>query len=567
MATADTATAPGAEPATATGPLLILQRINALSQRQKMSAAAAIAFALSLIIGSMMWARTPDYAVLFANLEERDGGAIVTALQQQNIPYRLSANGSAIMIPAAQVHDVRLRLAAQGLPKGGLVGFEVMENQRLGVSQFLEQVNYQRALEGELSRTIQSIASVSAARVHLAIPKQSGFLRDAQRPTASVMVNLFPGRTMDPMQVAGIVHLVASSVPQMSNEAVSVVDQNGNLLTHRSDPMITAGLDASQLEYVNHVEAAYIRRIETLLTPLVGPGNFRAQVTADVDFTRVEETAETFRPNPAPDQAIRSQQTTEQINRDFGPQGVPGALTNQPPVPATAPITDPNIDGTQGEFGVPRNTNRSATINYELDRSIQHIRQAPGQIRRLSVAVVVNHRTETLPNGQTRTVPPTEEETARIRDLVREAMGFEATRGDSLNVSAAPFTFIETDDAFPPLPLWQDPQMIQLARELFRYLVVLLVIAAAYFGVIRPLMASFNREAERERELEEERRRALEAEQEEEREDDEDAIVDLANRPPTFEERLERARQLARDDPKMVANLIKEWMLGEEGKK
>lgn len=561
MATADTATATGATPG-----MQALRGLNALSQRQKMSAAAAVAFALSLVVGAWLWARTPDYAVLFANLDERDGGAIVTALQQQNIPYRFSPGGTAVMIPSGQVHDVRLRLAAQGLPKGGLVGFEVMENQRLGVSQFLEQVNYQRALEGELSRTVQSIASVSAARVHLAIPKQSGFLRDAQRPSASVMVNLYPGRSMEPMQVAGIVHLIASSVPQMSNEAVSVVDQNGKLLTHRSDPMMIAGLDATQLEYVRQVENAYVRRIETLLSPLVGPGNFRAQVTADVDFNRIEETAETFRPNPTPDQAIRSQQSTEQVTRDPGAVGVPGALTNQPPAPATAPITDPAAGGTPGENGVPLNSNRSATINYELDRSIQHISQSPGQIRRLSVAVVVNHRTETLPNGQTRTVPPTEEETNRIRDLVREAMGFEVARGDSLNVSTAPFTQIDEEVLEVP-PLWKDPEMIALAKELFRYLVVLLVVGAAYFGVIKPLMKSFEREAEREREREEESRKALE---EAAATGDRDAIVKLGTAgkaASNYQERLARARQLAKDDPKVVANLIKEWMAGEEGKK
>jgi flagellar M-ring protein FliF len=561
MATADTATATGAAPG-----MQALRGLNALTQRQKMSAAAAIAFALSLVVGAWLWARTPDYAVLFANLDERDGGAIVTALQQQNIPYRFSPGGTAVMIPSGQVHDVRLRLAAQGLPKGGLVGFEVMENQRLGVSQFLEQVNYQRALEGELSRTVQSIASVSAARVHLAIPKQSGFLRDAQRPSASVMVNLYPGRSMEPMQVAGIVHLIASSVPQMSNEAVSVVDQNGKLLTHRSDPMMVAGLDATQLEYVRQVENAYVRRIETLLGPMVGPGNFRAQVTADVDFNRIEETAETFRPNPTPDQSIRSQQSTEQVTRDPGAVGVPGALTNQPPAPATAPITDPAALGTPGENGVPLNSNRSATINYELDRNIQHISQSPGQIRRLSVAVVVNHRTETLPNGQTRTVPPTEEETNRIRDLVREAMGFEVARGDSLNVSTAPFTQIDEEVLEAP-PLWKDPEMIALAKELFRYLVVLLVIGAAYFGVIKPLMKSFEREAEREREREEENRRALE---EAAAAGDRDAIVKLGTAgkaASNYQERLARARQLAKDDPKVVANLIKEWMAGEEGKK
>ena len=548
MATADTATAQESSQLQQA-----MLRLNDLSQRQKMAAAAAIALALSLIVGIWLWSRSPDYAVLFANLEERDGGAIVVALQQQNVPYRFTAGGTAIMIPSNMVHDVRLRMAAQGLPKGGLVGFEVMENQRLGVSQFLEQVNFQRALEGELSRTIQSIASVSSARVHLAIPKQSGFLRDEQKPSASVMVNLYSGRTMEAAQVAGIVHLVASSVPQMSNERVSVVDQNGNLLTMGSDPMRSTGLNASQLNYVQEVEAAYIRRIESILAPLVGAGNFRAQVSADVDFNHVEETAETFKPNPSPDQAIRSQQTTEHLTRDPGAQGVPGALANQPPVPATAPIVGQTPGEGAANGGVPLNSNRSATLNYELDRNIQHIRQAPGQVRRLSVAVVVNHRTETLPNGQTRTIALTEEETNRITDLVRGAMGYDQARGDTLNISSARFAAIEEIEP-AALPLWQDPQMIDLGKELLKYLVLFGVLAFVYYGLIRPLIRTVATTPPRPV--------AAGAAA------DEDAIVSLGGaKHASFDEKLARARELARAEPKVVANLIKEWMGGNEESK
>ncbi|MGL1833363.1 flagellar basal-body MS-ring/collar protein FliF [Rhodocyclaceae bacterium SMB388] len=558
MATADTAAA--AQAGTATPQ--ILQRLNELDQRQKLSAAAAIALALSLVIGAWLWSRTPDYAVLFANLDERDGGAIINALQQQNIPYRVSPGGTAIMIPSGQVHEVRLRMAAQGLPKGGLVGFEVMENQRLGVSQFLEQVNFQRALEGELSRTVQSISSVASARVHLALPRQSGFLRDVQHPSASVMVNLYPGRAMEPAQVAGVVHLISSSVPQMSADRVSVVDQNGKLLTQGHDPMRSAGLDATQLGFVREVEETYVRRIDTLLAPLVGAGNFRAQVTADLDFNQVEETAETFKPNPSPDQAIRSQQTQEQLSRDPGPIGVPGALTNQPPVPATAPITEPAVPGTPGENGLPLNSNRSATLNYELDRTIQHVRQAPGQIRRLSVGVVVNHRTETLPNGQTRTVAPSEADIARITNLVREAMGFNPARGDTLNVSSAPFAPGE-EDAFPEPPMWKDPAIIDLAKEVFKYLLVAAVLALVFFGVIRPLIRSvsgaIDQQAEREA-------AAVEAAGAGE---GEDFTVSLGGRAQAgFNERLAWARNLAKNDPRVVASLIKEWMGGnEEGRK
>lgn len=552
MATADPVVAQRPAPPT----LLVFQRINELSQRQKLSAAVAIAIAIAMLVGVWLWSRTPDYAVLFSNLEERDGGAIVAALQQQNVPYRFAPGGGAILIPSAMVHEVRLRLAAQGLPKGGLVGFELMENQKLGVSQFHEQVNFQRALEGELARTIQSIGSVASARVHLAMPKQSGFLRDEQKPTASVLVNLRPGRTLDAAQVAGVVHLVSSSVPRLANDNVSVIDENGTLLTTRSDPLRMAGLDATQLNYVREVEASYIRRIETILAPIVGADNFKAQVTADVDFNQVEQTAESYKPNPSSEQAIRSQQTSEQTTREPGAQGVPGALTNQPPVPATAPVTSPEVAGASGPNGVPLNSNRAATINYELDRTIQHTRQALGQVRRLSVAVVVNDRAETLPDGGTRSVPLAEDEISRITSLVREAMGYSPQRGDSLNVSSAPFAAPNAASE-QSLPVWKDPEMLELGKELLKYLVILIAFAFVYFGVVRPLVRSVAPPP---------------PEKDEDTFDDdgEDGVlVELAGPVGlTFEEKLARAKEVAKSDPKLIANLIKDWMgANDEGKK
>lgn len=537
----------------------ILQNINALSQQQKLAAATAIAIAIALVIGVLLWNRAPDYAVLFSNLDERDGGQIINALQQQNVPYRMSPAGNAILVPQAQVHDVRLRLAAEGLPKGGLVGFELMDTQKLGVSQFNEQVNYQRALEGELSRTVQSIASVMSARVHLAMPKQTAFLRDDQKPTASVMVQLRPGRVLDATQVAGIVHLVSSSVPRMPESGVSIVNQNGELLT-QSDPLRRAGLDPTQLEYVREVEASFIRRIETILEPVVGKGNFRAQVTADVDFNHVEQTAETYKPNPSPEQAIRSQQTTEQMTRDPGPQGVPGALTNQPPAPATAPITIPPVPPGQGTNDQAfANSNRSALLNYELDRTIQHTKQALGQIKRLSVAVVVNHRSTTPPEGDTQVAAPTDEEINRITNLVREAMGYNPARGDTLNVASSPFAITTTTE--PELPVWKDPEMLELGKEALKYLAILTAFLFIYFGIIRPLVRTVAPKA-----AEEEK----DAEEEDEKEDEEGVEVTISgvSEIESYEARLERAREMARNDPKMVADLIKEWMgINEEARK
>ena len=479
------ASADGAAPGVQTRLQQTLNNLRNLSQQQKLAAAAAIAIVIALVAGVMMWNRPPDYAVLFSNLDERDGGQIIAALQQQNVPYRMSPTGNAIMVPPAQVHETRLRLAAAGLPKGGLAGFELMDGQKLGISQFNEQINYQRALEGELSRTVQAIAAVASARVHLAMPKQTAFLRDEQRPTASVMVNLRAGRILAENQVAGIVHLVSSSVPRMNAEGVKIIDQNGKLLTEQADPLMRAGLNANQLEYVRLLESGFIERIDSILTPLVGKGNFGAQVAADVDFNQVENTAETYKPNPSLDQAIRSQQTTEAINPLPGAQGVPGALTNQPPAPATAPITAPAIGAGQGAQGAVSSSNRSAVLNYELDRNIQHVKQAVGQVKRLSVAVVVNNRSIPGPDGKPIDVALTDDEINRITNLVREAVGYNADRGDTINVASGAFA---TDPTSLALPLWKDPEMIELGTQGMNWLLVLIAILFAYFGVIRPLL-------------------------------------------------------------------------------
>lgn len=547
----------------------VLENIRNLSQRQKIAAGAALAFAIALVVGVILWSRQPDYAVLFSNLEEKDGGAVVASLQQQNVPYKFSENGNAILVPSSQVHDLRLRMAAQGIPKGGLVGFELMENQKLGLSQFHEQVNFQRALEGELSRTISAIASVAAARVHLAIPKQTAFLRDEQKPTASVMVNLHTGRALDPTQIAGIVHLIASSVPQLTNDNVSVIDQNGNLLTKKPDPLRANGaLDASQILYTRELEEGFIERVNAILTPLFGKGNFRAQVSADVDFNITEQTAETYRPNPSPEQSIRSQQSSESQTRELAPQGVPGALTNQPPVPATAPVTTPPVAGTAGAGQPPITTNKSATINYELDKTVQHTRKALGQIRRLSVAVAVNQREEKDKSGALKPVPLSDEERQRIEKLVGDAVGYNKERGDTLSVASSPFVASQE----PETPLWKDPDNQALLKELIKYLVIAGVIAFVAFGVIRPLLRQVLPQPEPK---EDEAAIAAaaaqaaaegeeaEAGEEGEGEEGEGAEVELSPEAAArlaYEEKLAKVLALARNNPKVISNLIKEWM-------
>jgi flagellar M-ring protein FliF len=328
--------APGGNPAER-----LRDAFNRLGSQQKLVFIVAIAALIAIVVGTILWSRQPDWKTLFSNLNEKDGGAIVTALEQQNIPHRYSENG-ALQVPADRVHDIRLKLASQGLPRGGMVGFELMENQKFGISQFAEQVNYQRGLEGELARTIQSIGAVQSARVHLAIPKPSVFVREEQKPTASVMLNVYAGRSLDSGQIAGITHLVSSSVPQLPATNVTVIDQSGTLLSQLKSKLTEAGLDAAQVKYVHDIEGSIIRRIEDILKPMLGSENYKVQVAADIDFSQSEQTAESYRPNNTPETtAIRSRQTNESASVNQAAGGVPGALTNQPPVPATAPLTQP----------------------------------------------------------------------------------------------------------------------------------------------------------------------------------------------------------------------------------
>jgi len=541
---------------------LSLQGFNQLPARQKLAALALLAFVFALLAAAWMWARTPNYVVLFSNVSDKDGGAIVAALQQQNIPYKFSEGGAAILVPSHQVHDVRLRLASQGLPKGGGVGFELMDGQKLGVSQFLEQLNYQRALEGELTRSIQSLAAVRGARVHLAIPKSSGFLRDEQKPSASVLVNLHPGRRLEPAQVAGVVHLVASSVPQLTTEAVSVIDQDGNLLSVSGDPMRTAGLDASQLKYVQELEQSYVKRIESILLPITGPGNIRAQVTADVDFSHTEQTAESYRPNQgSAEPSVRSQQTSEAVTREPGAAGVPGALTNQPPAPATAPITTPPAPGTPATAAsspgstAPKaaapadnaqvNSRREATINYELDKTIRHTRQAVGSVKRLSVAVVVNHRRETAADGNVTATPFSEAEMKQIQDLVKEAMGYNKERGDTLNVANSPFNQAAREAA-PETPLWKDPQILELAKDAGKLVLFGALAAWAYLAFVRPMLRALAERASAQPVLPE---------------PEEPIALGVASA-GSYDHKLSAARELAKQDPKLIANVIKGWVGG-----
>ncbi len=569
MATADTtAIDPAAPPANNGLPNLFGLAQTPVMRNLILGVAAAVV--LSIMIGIWLWSQQPDYKVLFSNFNDRDGGAIVASLQQQNIPYKYSETGTAILVPSNQVHDARLRLAAQGLPKGGNVGFELMENQKLGTSQFLEQVNFQRALEGELARSIQTVSAVQSARVHLAIPKSQVFIRDQQKPSASVILNLYPGRSLDQQQVSAMLHLIASSIPDLSAKNVTIVDQNGNLLSDTNKQAANHGLDPNQLKYVQEYQQDLVKRIESLLTPIVGANNVRAEATADIDFSKSEQAAETYRPNTPPEgAAIRSQQSSETYNKNTNPSGIPGALTNQPPVPATAPIVASNATSASNAAATGL-TQKDSTTNYEVDKTIRYTQQAMGGVKRLTVALLVNFKNEYDKNGKATPRPLSDIEKAQITELVKDAIGFNKERGDSINLVNSPFAPPEKE-AIVDLPLWKQPDMIQMAKEYGRYLLVLLVLAYLFFGYLKPILykimgkdketlAAAAAEAEK---------AALEAQAAAE-EEEEDAVVSLseeashaAHPSSSYETNLTMAREFAKNDPRIVANVIKAWMSNE----
>jgi len=548
-------------------------RFEQLNSQQKMGLGVGVAALIALIAGAWMWGQTPDYRVLYSNLSDRDGGAIIESLQQLNIPYKFTEGGGSLMIPANQVHEARLKLATQGLPKGGTVGFELMENQKFGITQFAEQVNYQRALEGELARSVQSIGSVASARVHLAIPKPSVFVKEQQKPSASVVLTLHGGRLLDASQVTAIVHLISSSVPEMAAKNVTVVDQDGTLLSATQDEN-GLGLDTKQVKYVQQIEQNYIKRIEAILTPLLGADNVRAQVTANIDFARTEQTAEIYKPNQNPtESSVRSQQNLETLNGSgLNASGVPGALSNQPPAPATAPIVAAPGEVDAANSAKLDNLHKESTVNYEVDRTISHTVLPVGMIKRLSVAVVVNNRKVTDPKGKISFVPLSDAEKIQIDNLVKDAVGFDQNRGDSLNVQNAAFN--DEKEATEELPLWKQPEMIELAKQLAKYLIIAAIMLIVVFGVIKPAFRPLQPPKPEDEEA------AGEAGEHEGLAgvDGEAAATDAEGKitgvdgttgqytPPVapYEQNLNIARQIAQQDPKIVASVIRDWVNGNE---
>lgn len=516
---------------------------------------------IALGVAVVLWSQEPNYSLLYSGVTSEDAAQIVDALQAAGIPYRLEQGASVVVVPAAKVHEARLKLAALGLPKNHLTGLEFLDKEQpLGTSRMIEQARYKRALAVELARTIMSLDSVRNARVHLAMPKRSVFLRDRSAPSASVLLDLYPGRLLDEAQIAGITNLVASSIPELEAEQVTVVDQKGRLLSQNSTGHLTPRVE--QLKYTQRLEALYVDRIRDILSPLVGTDGVRAQVAASVDYTSVDQTSERYDPKGA---VVRSEQLDERQTAGGAALGVPGALTNQPPPAGTVNPKDPAQEGTD-----PKTVTRKSTRNYEVDRTLSHTRVAPGAVKRLSVAVVVDYRKEVNAEGEVERVPLDAAAMERVTRLVKEAVGFDDQRGDSVNIINASFMAGPELESPEVLPLWREPWFLDLMKQAAGALVVLVLV----LGVLRPTLKNLAREGGEmaEGEASDEAVPALSGDgggegggvalQQDQLSLSGDA--QKAKIPDAAGQRIEQVRMMAREDPRRVAQVVKTWVAIEE---
>lgn len=526
-----------------------------------------VAAAVALGIAVALWSRSPSYAPLYTGLDERDASQVVQALQAGGDRFQLGPGGTAVLVAEGDVARLRLKLAAQGLPQGASGGSaEEAQSSPFGMSDFAEKARYQKRLEGELVNSITSLQPVKAARVHLALPKPSAFVRDRRPASASVVVTLFPGRNLDPSQVSAVVHLVASSVPDLDPSQVSVIDHKGNLLTAggASDP---AALADGRFRLAQSLEQAYATRIEELLTPLVGPGRVRAQVAANMDFSETERTDERFDPQAT---VLRSEQMSNQERRDgsAAAQGIPGALSNQPPPAAPQPTAADPSAGAAGAGaataataarGTPLESQSSATRNFEVDRSISHTREPVGSIRRLSVAVVVDNKVSVDEDGEPLTTPLSQTELAQMVELVRGAVGFDESRGDSVSVINAPFHAEPDMEEPPPTPLWQQPALREIGKQILGAIVVLVLALSVVRPMLRGLTAAPTSAPTQVQVLA--GGSSVDVAQPAEAQRSLGPSAGMAALPPVaFEQKVTLAKRMVNQDPRQVAQVVKGWV-------
>ncbi|CAN4279080.1 flagellar basal-body MS-ring/collar protein FliF [Pseudoxanthomonas sp. LjRoot125] len=517
-----------------------------------------IAGAVALGLFVFFWSQKPAYTPLYTGLDPKATAEATDMLRAAQIPFQLDQSTGAISVPEENLHDARLKLAGAGLAESGRLGFEMMERDPgFGVSQFVENARYQHALETELVRTITTLRPVRDARVHLAIPKPSAFTRQREVASASVVLDLRSGAMLERNQVDAIVHLVSSSIPDLAPERVTVVDQSGRMLTI-SDPNSEAALNAAQFERVRKLETSFNERIRELLEPLTGPGRINAEVAVDMDFSVTEEARETFANDPV---KIRSEQVSQNTVAAAGPEGVPGATSNTPPGPNAAAATNP---------AAPTETSSSATRNFEMDRTLQHTRQPAGRVRRVTAAVLVDHVPRTGENGKVVMTALDAATLARIEALVKEAVGFDAARGDSVSVMNAPFVR-ETDKA-EEVPFWESPWLHNpMVRDIARYGIGALVVILLLFGVLRPAMRQIIDPKAKKAQREDDDGIDVTVVDDDEHHARAATALSHEEHPPlralpsdAYEDRLRQAREAVKTDSKQVAQVVKDWVASDE---
>ncbi len=544
-----------------------LKGLGHLSGGRQLGLMVVLAGSVALGVMIALWSQTPHYTLLYGSLAGKNAAEVVEALERAAIPFRLDNGSGAILVPSSKVHEARLKLAAEGLPKTTELGFELLDNkQAFGTSEFIERARYQRALEGELARSISTLNNVEGARVHLAVPRPSAFLRDRKKPSASILVRLYPGRHLERGQVAAIAHLVAAAIPNLESSEVRVIDEMGRLLTS-PDAADELALGHRELEYSRAVESAYVKNIEEILTPVVGGRAFRAQVVADVDFTQTEESREIFEPNA---QAIRSEKVSEERTNNAFEGGIPGALSNQPPGGSVAPEEVTPASPENRAPSTTKNVRNQATKNYELDRTVSHTRMPATRVRRLSVAVVLDDYRGIDADGQESHRSRTSEEMEQITALVKEAIGFSAERGDTLKVTNVLFAMTTQEPpALPELPLWERPWIWNLGKQLAGLLLVALLV----LGVFRPLVRNLAARDGAIRRLAPAESPARLAAPEGEEPDPDQLNLSTSGQPTSaspaadrsgYEKNLESVKSVVTSDPKRVASVVRNW-LGENG--
>ncbi|MFI8383172.1 flagellar basal-body MS-ring/collar protein FliF [Pseudomonas sp. NPDC079086] len=574
--------------------LTFLENLADMSMLRQIGLLVGLAASVAIGFAVVLWSQQPDYQPLYGSLDGMDASQVMETLSASDIKYTVEPNSGALLVKSGDLARARMRLAAAGVaPKDNSVGFEILDQEQgLGTSQFMEATRYRRGLEGELARTVSSLNNVKAARVHLAIPKSSVFVRDERKPSASVLVELYSGRGLEPSQVMAIVNLVASSVPEMDKAQVTVVDQKGNLLSDIQE-MSELTMAGKQFDYSRRMESLFTQRVHNILQPVLGSGRYKAEVSADVDFSAVESTSEMFNPDQP---ALRSeQQVNEQRTSSLPPQGVPGALSNQPPAAGAAPqqagaaaaavpgpiaagqpLLDANgaqiIDPATGLAMLapyPADKREQSTRNFELDRSISYTKQQQGRLRRLSVAVVVDDQIKVdAASGETTRVPWSSDDLARFTRLVQDSVGFDATRGDSVSVINTPFSAELGEDAVA-LP-WYQSELFLLAMSGLKQLMPALLIFILVWFVLRPVMKNITNGGKgqgdgRDGDVELGEMGALGGDLAEDRVSlgGPQSIL-LPSPSEGYDAQLNAIKSLVAEDPGRVAQVVKEWINADE---